>query len=184
MPEELRLTPRAVAFVGTEEGLVLEAYKDSKGIWTWAMGVATTGGNDVLQFKDKPQSLEAALKASLGLMQSRYLPAVAKAFAGHPLAENQIAAALSFQWRNGTILTAQWVKDFRAGDIALARRDFMNWCDHGHEIPRCQRECDLFFDAKWPVDLRVPIRKVAKPSYHPAGAVLTDILPALKGLLA
>jgi GH24 family phage-related lysozyme (muramidase) len=177
------LTPKVVAYLGTEEGLVPEAYLDSKNIWTWSMGIATTGGNDVLQFKDKPQTLTATLAAALGLIRAKYLPPVLRAFAGHTLTENQIAAALSFEWRNGTILTAQWVKDFVAGDIAAARKDIMNWTDHGRQVPRATRERDLFFDAQWPADLRVPVYAVAKPSHKPSVSHLVDVLPILQHLM-
>lgn len=182
---QLELTPRIVAFVGTEEGVVLEAYRDSKRIWTWAMGVAETGGHPVQPFKDKPQSLEAALTASVALMRSSYLPAVERAFAGCRLSEHQIAAALSFQWRHGH-LKAQWVKAFLAGDNARARTLFMQWTDHGRQIPRATRERDLFFDADWPSDLRVPVIPVRKPSYQPdfSRAVRTDVLPLLAKVLA
>lgn len=180
---DLKLTAKTVAYLGSEEGLVLEAYKDSKGIWTWAMGVATTGGNHVLEYKDKPQSLETALQASIALMKARYLPPVAKAFAGHDLNEHQIAGALSFEWRNGTIMTAQWVKDYRAGKLELAHKDFHNWCDHGRQVPRCTRECDLFFDGAWPKDLSVPVWGVAKPSYQPHGVKKVDLMPTLIKML-
>lgn len=185
MAAVLALTPRTVAYLGTEEGLVREAYRDSKGIWTWAMGVAETGGHAVRIYKDNPQTLEAALAASIALIRERYLPAVARAFAGFALAEHQIAAALSFQWRHGH-LKAQWVKAVLAGRTAEARELWMQWTDHGRQVDRARRERDLFFAAKWPADLRVPVYPVRRPSYQPdfGRGVHTDILPLLARLLA
>lgn len=177
------VTPKAVAYLGTEEGIVCEAYKDSKGIWTWAMGIATTGGNDVMRYKDNPQPLAVALRASVSLIRARYLPPVLRAFAGHNLAENEIAAALSFEWRNGTIESATWVSDYCAGNIDAAERDFMNWTDHGRETDRATRERDLFFSAKWPASLSVPVYQVAKPSYVPVHATFTDVVPVLQSIM-
>lgn len=161
-----QLTARAVAYLGTEEGLVLEAYRNSKKIWTWAMGIAESGGHPVRQFIDNPQDLETALAASIALIRERYLPAVLRAFAGRELAEHELAAALSFQWRHGH-LTARWVQAVLAGDSAGARALWMQWTDRGRQKPRARRERDLFFDAAWPADLRVPVFPVRKPSYTP-----------------
>lgn len=177
------LSARAVANTACEEGVVCEAYRDGKGIWTWSMGIATTGGNQVLTFKDRPQSLEAALRAAIALIRAKYLPPVLTAFAGHELTEAQLAGALSFQWRNGTIGKAEWVKAWRAGDVDRARLLFMQWTDHGRQIPRASRERDLFFDGKWRSDFRAPVYAVAKPSYTPVRPVLTEILPILQAIM-
>lgn len=178
----LSLTPRAVAYPLSEEGVVLEAYRDSVGVWTWAGGIATTSGFNVMQYKDKPASLDTALRATVDYMRTRYLPAAAKAFAGHDLTEAQLAAALSFHWNTGAILTAQWVKDFVAGKSASARANIMQWSSHGALIARRTREQKLFFDGVWP-PLAVPVYGVAKPSYHPSGSHPIDALPVLQTIL-
>ena len=66
---DFRLTPRIVAAVAHEEGLVLEAYKDSVGVWTFGLGMATTGGYDVLRYKDKPVPIEEAVRLSIDAMR-------------------------------------------------------------------------------------------------------------------
>ena len=176
------LTPRAVAYPLSEEGVVLEAYLDTKSVWTVFGGIATTSGFNVAQYKDKPATLDVALRATIDYMRTRYLPAVAKAFAGHDLTEAQLAAALSFHWNTGAILTAQWVKDFVAGKPATARADLMQWTSHGALTARRTREQKLFFDGVWP-SLNVPVYGVAKPSYHPSVAHSIDPLPVLQSIL-
>jgi GH24 family phage-related lysozyme (muramidase) len=177
------LTPSVIAFMASEEGIVLEAYRDGKGYWTWSMGVAETGGNDVMRYKDKPQSLETALRAAIDLVETRYLPEVVSAFPGVELSDTQLAGALSFHWRNGAIHRAQWVEEFLAGKISLARKDILNWTDHGRQVPRCTREALLFFDHKWPKPMVVPVYSVAKPSYKPVQGRSVDVIPILTRIM-
>jgi lysozyme len=181
----MKLTPRIAAFIASEEGLVREAYRDSNGIWTWALGVTNASGHEVYpRYLDEPQSIERCIEVSLWLMQNAYLPAVEQAFRGHELSENQIAAALSFHWNTGAILSASWVRDWRAGELGRARRHFMEWRKPAVIIPRRQRECDLLFDGKWPA-LIVPVYPVAKPSYSPrwSKAERIDLGPIIAGIL-
>ncbi|OYZ46571.1 MAG: hypothetical protein B7Y31_00720, partial [Novosphingobium sp. 16-62-11] len=149
-PLQFKLTPRIVAAVAHEEGLVLEAYKDSVGVWTWALGVAETGGHNVRQYIDKPSTVEAAVAASIDIMRRKYLPAVQRAFDGHRMKEHEIAAALSFHWNTGAIGKASWVKAWRDGDIAAARTGYLAWNKPASIIGRRRRDAALFFDAVWP----------------------------------
>lgn len=178
----MNLTARIVAYIGTEEGLVPEMYLDSVHIATWAMGVTSAAGVDVLQYKDNPQPLDVCFRASISLIQSKYLPPVLRAFTGRDLTENQLAAALSFEWNTGAILSATWVKDYVAGKPASAKADIMNWSSHGQLTDRRARERDLFFDGVWP-SLLVPLWSVAKPSYRPVHPVATDVMSVLKSIL-
>lgn len=179
----LSLTAKIVEFLAAEEGIVLEAYKDSVGVWTWALGVTDASGHRVARYKDAPTTLERALDVSLWLLRERYLPPVLKAFQGHALTEAQLAAALSFHWNTGAILTADWVDLFKTGEVAQARTAFMDWRKPAAVVPRRKRERDLFFDAAWPGDMKVTIWNVSKPSYAPKGGRPIDIAPALQQIL-
>ncbi len=176
------LTPRIVAAIAHEEGLVLEAYKDSVGIWTWALGVAETGGHNVRQYKDNPQPVDVAIAASIEVMRAKYLPPVQRAFKGMRLKEHEIAGALSFHWNTGKISSASWVQAFRDGDIADARARYLAWNKPASIIGRRARDAALFFDGVWP-DLRVPIYSVRKPAYVPGKAVVSDILPVIERVM-
>lgn len=179
----IELTPRAVAFVLSQEGVVLEAYKDSIGVWTWAGGIAATSGVDVMGlYKDKPQTLDRALRATVDMIRDRYLPGVNRAFAGHALSEAQLAAAISFQWNTGAITKATWVQSFMAGK-ASARAEVMNWAHPVSITSRRAREQKLFFDGVWPASLDVLLYDVAKPSYRPVHPRLIDMLPTLQAIL-
>jgi lysozyme len=182
MADGFTLTPRSVAYPLTEEGYVPEAYKDAGGVWTVFGGIATTSGYNVLQWKDKPATLDAGLRATIDFMRERFLPDVARTFAGHALTEAQLAAALSFHWNTGAIGKAQWVKDFLGDNVAAARIDIMQWASHGQLTARRVRERSLFFDGVWP-SMNVPIYAVAKPSYRPVTPRTIDVVPVLQSIL-
>jgi lysozyme len=177
------LTPRIVGNLLCEEGIVLQAYRDSQNIWTAFGGIATTGGFNVLQYKDKPQSLRFALQVTVDALRTRYFPEVLKAFHGAPLTEAQAAAALSFQWNTEAAATATWVADFLAGK-PQAESDMMHWSHPPSIIPRRTREKNLFFHGTWRTDWRAPVyADVAKPSYHPIHAQSVEILTVLQSIL-
>ncbi len=162
-----RITARIACELIAHEGIVREAYKDSVGVWTWSVGLATTGGFDVLQYKDNPQTLDVCLGAYLDALQTKYLPAVLKVFAGRTLTEAQTAAALSFHYNTGAIKRASWVKSFLAGDMAEARIDFMDWCNPPEIVKRRRAERDLFFDEQWAgKGTSTLYERVRKPSYQ------------------
>lgn len=151
----------------SHEGIVLESYKDSKGIWTWGVGVTDRSGHTVSRYKDNPQPLSHVIKIFKWLLETKYLPSVLKAFPGIELTESQLAAALSFHYNTGAISKAAWVKSFLRGDTQTAREDFMKWRKPKEIIVRRQKECDLFFDGKWSNDGKGTVFSVRKPSYIP-----------------
>lgn len=180
----MELTPKIIAYVASEEGMVREAYKDSVGIWTWALGVTNVSGHEVYpRYLDKPQPFDKCLEISIWLMREKYLPAVEKAFQGQALNEAQIAAALGFHWNTGRILTAQWVKDWKEGKPNSARANILNYRKPAVLLKRRERERGLFFDGVWP-SLAVPIYPVSKPAHTPqwGKAERVDLLPVLEGM--
>lgn len=157
----------ALELIG-HEAIVQEAYKDSKGIWTWGIGVTNASGHQVHpRYKDSPQTISRCIEIFIWLCRTNYGPEVLKAFAGHTLTEAQYAAALSFHYNAGSILTAEWVKSWKAGRIVQARAEIMNWRSPAEIIPRREKERDLFFDGKWSADGKATVYEVSKPSYSP-----------------
>lgn len=166
--EEGKLSMRTLMELVSHEGIVLEAYKDSKGIWTWGIGVTNASGHKVNRYKDNPQTIKKVVEIFEWLVRTKYLPDVIKAF-NKPLSEAQLAAALSFHYNTGAISRASWVKSFNAGDIEKAKKEFMNWRSPKEIIPRREKERDLFFDGKWSNkdNMATVYTKVKKPSYTP-----------------
>jgi len=175
----------AVELIG-HEAIVREAYKDSVGVWTWGIGVTSASGHDVGRYKDNPQPVTRCLEVFIWLLRERYIPAVEKAFSGKALNEAQFAAALSFHYNTGAIASADWVKQWKQGEIAQARTAIMNWRKPASIIPRREKERDLFFDGKWSGDGKATVYPVLKPSYqpdfrHPQRVDVTDDVAALIG---
>ena len=119
------------------------------------------------------------------VLRETYVPPVAEVFDRFDLSEEQFGAALSFHYNTGGIRRATWVKRWKAGDIAAARRTFMNWSKPPSIIPRRRKERDLFFDGVWSSDGTATVYPVRKPSYRPdwGRAQGVDIKPVLEDLL-
>lgn len=135
----------------THEAIVRQAYKDSVGKWTWSVGLTSATGHDVERYIDRPASMERCLEVFVWALQ-KYATDVNRAFAGHSLSPEQFAAALSFHWNTGAILKATWVRKFKAGDMAGAKKSFMDWRKPPEIVPRRKKERDLFFDGVWSSD--------------------------------
>ena len=177
------LTSRALLELAQHEGIVLEAYKDSRGIWTWGVGVTNSSGHKVCpRYKDNPSTVERTLEVFKWLVETKYMPDVVETL-GDDLEEHELAAAVSFHYNTGSIRSAQWVKSYLAGNIEAARKEFMNWRSPKEIIPRREAERDLFFDGKWSDRLNATVyERVSKPSYSPdwSSAKSVDISNMLK----
>lgn len=175
-----QLTKRGALALACHEGACLETYLDSAKppVWTWGIGVTDASGHNVQRYKDKPATLERVIEIYLWLLNTRYVPAVLKAFDGHKLTEAQLAAATSFHYNTGAIGNASWVKLFKAGKLEEAEKSFLSWRIPEAIIPRRAAEADLLFDGIWPKDIGfVTVYPVGKPSYLPQirKGVRTDI---------
>lgn len=134
--------------VASHEAIIRQAYKDSEGVWTWSVGLTSATGHVVERYIGKPQSLEHCLRVYIWALDN-YADAVRKAFTGVELSKEQFAAALSFHWNTGQIGKASWVKLFKAGKLAEAKKAFMNYSKPKAIVPRRQSERDLFFNGQW-----------------------------------
>ena len=169
------------------EGIVLEAYKDSVGVWTWGGGVTDASGHKVARYKDNPTTVLRCLEVYEWLLRTAYLPDVLKAFDGVQLTEAQLGGALSFHWNTGAILKADWVTKFKAGDRDGAYAAMLNWAKPKEIIPRRKLERALFFNGSWSSDGVVNVyTRVRKPSYAPdwASAQPTDVRAMLRDVVA
>lgn len=178
-----KLSERIILEILEHEAIVLQAYKDSRNIWTWGAGVTSRSGHLVNRYIDRPTTLRRVLEVYEWLIRNQYLPEVLEAFEGYDLKEHELGAALSFHWNTGAIRTADWVKHVKAGEIAKAKRSFMNWRNPPEIIPRREAERDLFFKGVWANKGVVSVLSgVRRPSYQPdwATAKRVDLRPVLR----
>jgi lysozyme len=134
--------------VAAHEALVRQTYLDSVDVNTWCVGMTNATGHHVERYIGRPASLQHCMNVYAWAL-NRYAEGVRRAFKGVSLTKAQFAAALSFHWNTGAIERASWVKSFKAGNIAAARKAFMNWVTPKEITARRQKERDLFFDGKW-----------------------------------
>ncbi|XAP76772.1 lysozyme [Citromicrobium bathyomarinum] len=179
------LTIRVAQEIVEHEGIVLEAYLDSVGVWTWGIGVTNKSGHLVARYKDQPATIERCIEIYVWLLRNVYVPDVLAEFEGHELTEAQFAAALSFHWNTGAIRQASWCDAWKAGDANAARKRFLDWKKPAAIIPRRKAEAALFFDGIWSQDGKASVIPVSKPSYKPnfAKARQVDIREQLRSAL-
>lgn len=134
--------------VASHEAIVRQAYRNPGDVWTWSVGLTSATGHDVERYIGKPQSIDHCLRVYAWALDN-YADAVRRVFAGVPITKAQFAAACSFHWNTGDIEKATWVKLFKAGKIAEAKKAFMNYSKPASIIERRKAERDLFFDGKW-----------------------------------
>ena len=172
------LTPRIVAELIAHEGIVAEAYRDSVGVWTWSVGLTDASGHKVERYRDNPQSLSHCMAVFIWALRRNYLPPVLAAFGDRPVAEHELAAALSFHWNTGGIARAEWMRLAMAGEREKAREAMLNWAKPASLLGRRRKEQALFFDGVWSNDGTALVYGVAKPSYRPIGGrrVAIDVL--------
>ncbi|WP_170601210.1 lysozyme [Ruegeria arenilitoris] len=182
-----KITPRIAAELISHEAIVREAYLDSVDVWTWSVGITSASGHTVWpRYLDNPQTLRRCFEVYEWAIRSNYLPAVETAFAGHALTEAQLGAALSFHYNTGAIDRAVWVRRWKAGDVAGARRAIMYWRRPPEIRPRRRNERALFFDGVWSGTGTGTEYQVRKPSYRPdwssaATVQIGDVLQDLFG---
>lgn len=177
------VTERVAQELLSHEGIVPEAYKDIKGVWTWSVGLTAASGYNIMQYKDNPQSLEVCLQAYLAVLNARYVPPVKKAFGATVLTEAQFGAALSFHYNTGAIGKASWVKLWLAGNVAAAKAAILNWDAPPSVMTRRKEEQNLFFNGVWSSNGTALLYSVAKPSYAAVNPQRVNVATTLQQLL-
>lgn len=150
----MKITAKVALEVATHEAIIRQAYKDSRNVWTWSVGLTKASGYDPTRYIGKPQPMDDCLAAYIEALR-RYAADVRRAFKGHNLSESEFAAALSFHWNTGAIGRASWVKSFKAGRRADAQKQIMQWTANPELRKRREAERDLFFDGRWSQDGKI-----------------------------
>ncbi len=179
------ITTKVAKEIISHEAIVRQAYRDSRGIWTWGIGITSAAGIDPRQYIGRPQPMEKVISAFVDVLRRQYLPDVLRAFGGVELSEHELAAALSFHYNTGAIGRAKWVDDVLDGRRDKARKNFMNWRSPPEIFERRKKERDLFFDGRWASDGTALEYTRMRPSGTPdwKSARRVDITRALEAAL-
>ncbi len=179
------ITKNTALEIISHEAIVREAYKDTRGVWTWGIGITNASGHKVFpRYKDNPQSLRKCIEIFEWVLRNKYAPAVNEAFTGFDLTEEQFTAALSFHYNTGGVKRATWVKNWKAGEIENAYKNIMNWKKPPQIIPRREKERELFFNGTWSNNGTATEYSVNKQSYTPkwSSARVVDISDVLDAI--
>lgn len=129
------------------EGLKTRAYRDSVGVWTIGYGHAATSGRAPVPKAGMTITKAEAMEILKRDLAEAYEPAVRKALG--PVPQNVFDGAVSFHFNTGGIAKASWVGKYKAGDMAGARKAFMQWRKPPEIVGRRTREAGLIFDGKY-----------------------------------
>ncbi|RUS64889.1 lysozyme [Pseudorhodobacter sp. E13] len=152
-----------------EEGEVLRAYRCPAGVWT--IGVGLTAASGVVKPKagmviSKAESRSLLQKA----LRRNYEPAVSRAMPSAK--QHEFDAGVGFHFNTGAIGKATWVKSWREkARRAVITERLIAWNKGGGKVlpglvHRRARECDMLFDAKYPVPPPKPVSSAAIWAIH------------------
>ncbi len=147
---KMKTSQKGAAFIAAREGIVTRAYRDVAGTWTIGVGHTAAAG--------PPRPLRgmtisrAEAFAILRRDLRKYERRVAASLPG--VSQTVFDGAVSFDFNTGAIDRASWVKAFRAGDRADARRRLMLWTGAGGRavaglMHRRTAEAKLIFDGDY-----------------------------------
>lgn len=160
----MKTSPRGIEDLVLSEGLRTKAYRDSVGVWTIGVGHAATSG------------LPPIPKAGMVITRQQALDLLATDLARYEVAVNAVLpnvpqhvfdGAVSFHFNTGAIRKASWVAKYKAGDMAGARKSFMDWRKPPEIIGRRTREAELIFEGKY---RSKPVAPAPAPKPVPAPA--------------
>jgi lysozyme len=143
----MKVSKRGLAEIASHEGIVNYPYFDSVGVRTVGIGHTVNAGppdpsKNLREFS--VSEIMDIFARDVGKFEKRVNAAFKR-----PLTQEQFDAAVSFDFNTGGIHRASWVDHFNAGNMAAAKKAFMNWSKPSEIIPRRKKERDLFFDGKY-----------------------------------
>jgi lysozyme len=120
----MQTSDRGLATIVGHEGIVLNPYRDSVGVWTIGVGHTAAAG------APNPQSVPAmTVDEAMALFRldvAKYEAAVSAAVKV-PLAQHEFDALVSFHYNTGGIAKAKLTAALNRGDRAGAAAGFMGW---------------------------------------------------------
>ena len=149
------VSDKGLLFIAREEGVVLNAYKDSVGVWTIGVGHTKGAGDPVPK-----AGMEITFDEAIELFRKdieKYERDVYRALR-EDAPQNVFDAAVSFHYNTGGIHRASWVRAYNAGASASeVRKRFMYWRKPKEIIPRRKREANLLINGDYGDLSKIPV---------------------------
>ena len=150
------ISDQGLAALELEEGVVLKAYPDVRGVMTIGMGLTAASGV-IKPVRGMTITLEQSRVLTREALKSRYQPAVEIAMTTTEGAiqrppQNALDAGVSFHWNLGIISKATWVKLWKAkAPRAAIRMSMLDWSKAGGRVlpsltARRGREASMLLD--------------------------------------
>jgi len=137
----MRTSTKGLLALMNHEGVVLQSYRDSVGVWTIGVGHTAMAGAP----KPTP-GLKITLKQAVDIFRDdvkKYERDVNRAV-NVPIKQYEFDALVSFHYNTGGIFRAKLTKKLNAGDRAGAAAGFMGWVRPPEIIGRRKKEQALF----------------------------------------
>lgn len=154
MTVAMNISTKGLIELAGHEGIVLEPYKDSVGVWTIGVGHTKAAGPP-----DPKTSRKLELHEAIDLFKHdlksyvRDVNQVVKI----GINQHQFDALVSFHYNTGGIEEAALVQSLNAGHVDLAGEQFMNWRRPPSIIKRRKKEQRLFQHAVYSNRGEVPL---------------------------
>lgn len=147
------------------EGLRLNAYKDSGGVWTIGYGHTSAAGAPTVTsgMKISESKAEEILKADVRKFESRVERLVKV-----PLTDNQFAALVSFDFNTGSLHSSTLLKKLNKGDYDSVPSELMKWVNvkgvrNKGLVNRRSAECGLWAKGEFVSSNHVPAKALSEP---------------------
>jgi len=172
----MKTSTKGLLALMNHEGVVLQSYRDSVGVWTIGVGHTASAGAP----KPSPD-LKITLKQAVDLFRKdvgKYEARVNK-WITVPISQNEFDALTSFDYNTGGIRyrtkSGKWkcaslVNSLNGGDRKKAAREFLNWKKPPEIIGRRKKEQALFRDGNYGQLSTVLVYPRVDRNHKPIGA--------------
>jgi lysozyme len=173
----MRTSEAGKAALIADEGEVLNAYPDVKGVWTIGVGLTAASGL-ITPKRGMTITREESRRLFAIALEKKYEPSVNAMFAN--VAQHVFDGSVSFHYNTGAIRTATWVSKFKAGLISAAKTSFLSWNKSGGTVVRGLtlrrgREWKLISEGVYPHGIKPDVAPV-----EPAPVVVEEPIKVLR----
>lgn len=142
----MHVSDKGLAFIARHEGIVLDPYLDSVGVWTIGLGHTAAAGEPDPKGHRTITTVEAIelFRKDIAKFEAGVEHAVTV-----PLAQHEFDALVSFHFNSGGIARAKLTQHLNAGDRAAAAHGFMGWIKPPEIKGRRTAERNLFRDGTY-----------------------------------